>query len=309
MIQNALDLLKLGNFEKARESLEEALQNDLESAEILYTLKCISFWQERLRKVINSPLAAQSAAFERGEYLVAQWKLFMPFLDKIGRGSYDKSIYAVKHGVFSMALEAYQTLLKENDMSQESEIMRKVGLCVKFLGDYERSLRYLETARNMQSDSPAIIAELADCYALCGEVRSSKVLFREAFFVDAQKVETALLDSELICRLAEQVSALNYSAQETLEWIPVYGVLYGVFNVKRELRALELGKLKQTIYALENDIKEAGSEKSLLTPRLINHYFWLIDHYLLGTDDKSKINELLLKIKLLDANVYTRYTM
>jgi len=90
----------------------------------------------------------------------------------------------------------------------------------------------------------------------------------------------------------------------------VYGVLYGVFNVKRELRALEFGKLKQAIFALENELKDASAEtRSVLVPRLINHYFWLIDHYVNVNDDKTRINEVLLKIKLLDTDVYNRYTM
>lgn len=90
----------------------------------------------------------------------------------------------------------------------------------------------------------------------------------------------------------------------------MYGVLYGVLNVKRELRALEFGKLKQAIFALENEIKDASEQSRLvLVPRLINHYFWLIDHYINVNDDKTRINEVLLKIKLLDTDVYNRYTV
>jgi hypothetical protein len=76
------------------------------------------------------------------------------------------------------------------------------------------------------------------------------------------------------------------------------------------LRALEFGKLKQAIYALENELRDAGPEScAVLVPRLINHYFWLIDHYVNVNDDKARINEVLLKIKLLDTDVYNRYTM
>ena len=91
------------------------------------------------------------------------------------------------------------------------------------------------------------------------------------------------------------------------EWIPVYGVLFGVFNIKRELSAPEVGKLKQEIFARENEAKDPSSDKVTLVPRLINLYFWLIDHYVMSNDSSSKINEILLKIKLLSSEIYTMY--
>ena len=101
-----------------------------------------------------------------------------------------------------------------------------------------------------------------------------------------------------------------YSGPELAEWVPVYGLLYGVLNVKRELRALEFGKLKQAIFALENEVRDGDpSRRDVLAPKLINHYFWLIDHYVNVNDDRARIHEVLLKIKLLDPDVYKRYTL
>ena len=93
-----------------------------------------------------------------------------------------------------------------------------------------------------------------------------------------------------------------------MEWIPVYGVLDGVFNVKRELRSLEFAQLKQKIFLLENDEREKkGSEHAKIVPRLINGYFWLIDHYVNVNENKAKIDKILLKIKVLDKDIYKRY--
>ena len=161
----------------------------------------------------------------------------------------------------------------------------------------------------MQPNSADIFAELADCYALCGEEKTAKVLFREAFFIEPQQVDNSFLESELFCRLAERTQKAGYSGQALQEWLPVYGVLYGVFNIKRELRALEAGKLKQAVFALENELKEAESQTELLVPRLINHYFWLIDHYNTTNSERARINETLLKIKLLDSSIYDMYTV
>ncbi|MDR2143405.1 MAG: hypothetical protein LBP29_03445, partial [Treponema sp.] len=120
------------------------------------------------------------------------------------------------------------------------------------------------------------------------------------------KIELVNMESGLILRLAERVRELGYRDQELLEWIPVYGAIYGVFSVKRELKLAELGKLKQTIFSLENEIR-GSPEKRLLIPRLINRYLWLIDHLENSQGDPSLIEEIMLKIKLASPVVYEQY--
>jgi hypothetical protein len=115
------------------------------------------------------------------------------------------------------------------------------------------------------------------------------------------------LDSELILRLAGRVRELGYSGQELLEWIPVYGSIFGVFSVKREMKLAELGRLKQSIFTLENEIRGRRGFNSLLVPRLTNRYLWLIDHYENVHEDPALIEEVMLKIKLVCPAVYERY--
>jgi hypothetical protein len=143
--------------------------------------------------------------------------------------------------------------------------------------------------------------------ALLGENRSAKALFREAFFMDPQRVDLNSMESELIIRLSDRVKTLGFTGPELLEWIPIYGCLYGVFSVKRELKQVELGRLKQSIFSLENEIRGRPDNLSLLIPRLINRYFWLIDHYENVQEDPSLIEETMLKIKIIDSTIYERY--
>jgi len=119
-----------------------------------------------------------------------------------------------------------------------------------------------------------------------------------------QAVDVALLESPLILRLVEKVRGLGFPAEDVNEWIPVYGTIWGVFNVKREMKPLELGKLKQSIYLLEKDI-EGGAAG--LRPRLINRYFWLVDHYLTAREPRQRIEEVLGRIKELDPQVHREY--
>jgi hypothetical protein len=115
------------------------------------------------------------------------------------------------------------------------------------------------------------------------------------------------MESEMILRLRDRVQALGYAGRELLEWIPIYGCLYGIFSIKRELKQVELGRLKQSIFALENALRSKQEDPGLLIPRLINRYFWLIDHYENVQENPQLIAETLLKIKLLDPAVYERY--
>jgi len=71
-----------------------------------------------------------------------------------------------------------------------------------------------------------------------------------------------------------------------------------------ELKPVELGRLKQSILALENELR--GNSSPGIKPRLLNRYFWLIDHCEHSRDTPT-IEETMLKIKVIDPVVYKHY--
>ncbi|MGP1594525.1 MAG: tetratricopeptide repeat protein [Treponema sp.] len=302
IIKPALDFLKRGELEQSYTLLRQILEQDLENKEVLYAIRGISFWRDRVRYAMMQP-----NDFLRGENVIAQWKDFLEYMYKNGE-YYESILYVFKCGVFSIALQFYRDMIAVNPTVHTAELYRKTGLCYKALGDYETAINCLRYAADVNPDSSAIIAELADAYALSGEVRFSKVFFREAFFKNASEIEFCFLESDIMEALIKRVEAAGYKEKELSEWLPVFAVLDGVFSVKRELKALELGKLRQSIYTLENELRSKTAKNvNLLIPRLINHYFWLIDHYMNGNGEKTKIDEILLRIKLLDEEIYERY--
>mgnify|MGYP000884143585 CR=1 FL=1 len=292
--------LEAGKPDKARQALEVAAESDLDNKEIFFALNCCHF-------MINSLRQTDSVQdyFERGESLINEWKMFEH--STVYAKASQNVIYAVRRGFFTLALENYSKLADEQDPRQKAEICRKIGLCYKKFGEYETAKNCLAEANSLYPGSAAVLAELADCFALCGEERKAKVLFREAFFIDPQKIDFSFLDSELICCLIRKVTGKGYTGAVLQEWIPVYGILFGIFNVKRELRSQEVGRLKQEIYAKENESRDPSSDSAVLVPRLINLYFWLIDHYVLANEEQIKINQILLKIKLLDPAIYSLF--
>lgn len=299
-LNKAYLLLEEGKTSEAKQTLENAFEYSLENQEFSFAHTCCCYWESSIQNL------QYLSRHEQGESLISKWKSFRMDYERPDQYVSQRTIYAIQQGVFKLALKAFESLKEESNAANQADICRKKGLCCKKLGRYEDALHYLTEANSLSPSSAAVLSEMADCFALCGEEKNAKVLFREAFFIDAQKVELAFLDSELIKCLIRQVREIGYFGSALQEWIPVYGVLYGVFNIKRELKTAEVARLRQDIFAKENEIKDPANDVRILTPKLINMYFWLIDHYVRTND--SKIRECLLQIRVHDEKIYKMYT-
>ena len=301
LLDQSYKLFAGGSFKESEKFLEEALSIDFDDRDVLSALKCSNFWASRSSRVafIEDPL-------ERGEYLLKEWRVFESF----SRGflnQNDQGLLSLKQWVFGTAIASYKAIQRDND-GLDREILFRLGRCYKALGDYENGLSLLEMSNNRKREDPEILAELADAYALVNEMKAAKIFFREAFFIDPQKVELLFLESEMIRRLIDRLREQYQDEHELKEWIPVYGIIYGILNVKRELKPLEYGKLRQSIYSLENEVQSGHSDREERTiPRLLNRYFWLVDHYLINNEPRAKVEEILEKIKILNNSIYEQY--
>jgi tetratricopeptide (TPR) repeat protein len=303
LILNTYDLFHKGDFQGAEKIYEHALSLDFENNDVIAGLKCSKFWIERHKQLESMG----TDDFSKSEYLYSEWKGFTLFLTRL-KTPFRQGVSVIKQWVFQTALTGYLSA-SSNVGSSDEELLLRIGKCYKGMGDYDKALEYLESVSRKKRDEPEILGELADCYAFINETRIAKAFFREAFFIDSQRVNIDFLESELIIRLIEKLRVIGYSETVLKEWIPVYAVIWGVFNVKRELKPLELGKLKQSIFSLENRITDTDSEneRAVLIPRLINRYFWLIDHNIITNEPREKVEEVLRKIRVIDESVYEQY--
>ncbi|MCQ2596816.1 MAG: hypothetical protein MJ181_03125 [Treponema sp.] len=300
-LKEALVYLESGNPEKAHRIIDTLFDSDLESPELMYTTQICTFWTGPIRNLSN-----MEDPYERGESLLNEWKLFVPHMSKFGE--YLPAFYAIQKGIFTLALDNYLKLFDQPVASKiKAEIYRKAGMCYKKLGSFENACRCLTEANNLNPLQAPILAELADCFSLCGDDKRSKVMFREAFFVAPDQIDTDFLDSGLIRSLIDQVKEKNYHGRLLNEWIPVFGILCGIFSIKRVMTSQEIAKLKQDIYSMEMEYKNPSSDSEVLIPRLLNSYFWLIDQYVMLQNMEAQVNEILLKIKVLDINIYSLY--
>ncbi|MDR0527050.1 MAG: hypothetical protein LBG79_04440 [Spirochaetaceae bacterium] len=300
-IREALLELKAGHADEAVAFLEDALRVDSEDAETLDVLKCLHWWLEKFEAIdgISTP-------YDEGFFLMGQWPAFYEFLETIGSGS-ERCRYAVRHFVYAFALRSFEKVLADPAPRHDPALLLRVGRCYKGVGNYEEALKFLQKAAQFRQQDGAALAELADVHALLGEEKLAKVLFREAFFIDPEGIDINSLECEMIVRLAERARAMGVGSKELPLWLPVYGALLGVLSVKRELKRVELGKLNQEVFALEDEVRKNTDDTSAV-PRLLNRYLWLLDHYEICEEDESaKISEIQLRIKLIDPQIYDRY--
>ncbi|GMO26473.1 MAG: hypothetical protein Ta2B_06670 [Termitinemataceae bacterium] len=300
-VRNAYAKLKELQPQEALSCLDEALRANYEHKEALYAIKCLNWWLEKIKNLEDFP-----DYYGRAVYLLSQWKAYYDFLELMNE-KFDTCQYAIRQFVYGTALQNFMEVLNEAVLRHDPELLLQVGRCYKGVGDYEKSLKYLKHAYQYKKEDGKAISELADVYALIGDTKASKGLFREAFYIDPLSVEIETLESDMIHRLAENVSDLGFCGDALLERIGVYGALFGVFSVKRVLKLTEVAKLKQSIFLLENELLTNPQEKNVLVPRLINKYLWLMDHYENEKDSYSLIEGIKLKIKLIEPSIYERF--
>ena len=329
LINKAYESLKGGDADSAMRFLKDALEIDFEHAEVMYALKCLNWWFEKIKRLDDF-----YDPYEQGGYILSQWESYYGFLGRIvetvpqghelsngdalakeaalTREAVDSCQYAIKRFVFSRAFTYFAALLKDGANNQDPLLLLQAGRCRKGAGDWEEAQDYLEQASRLKREDSAILSQLADTKALLGDERVAKVLFREAFFLDPLGVDLSAMESEMIIRLIDRVRELGHKENELAEWIPVWGYIWRVFSVKRELKPVELGRLKQAIHSLENEYRTKNSEDSTwasyVKPRLLNRYFWLMDHCEHNRDSSALLDETMLKIKFIDRVLYDKIT-
>ncbi|MDR0463556.1 MAG: hypothetical protein LBG94_00405 [Treponema sp.] len=305
LLKKAYEELKAANVHSAYTLLEEALDLDFENEEIKHALKCVHWWLIHTRRIddIKNP-------FEKGSFLISLYKQYHVFTEQLNKQlneNFEQCQYAVRFFVYSKALFFFEGLLENQANKHDPGLLLLIGRCNKGLGNYDEALVHLEQAVHIRKDDAEILAETADINALLAQVKTAKALFREAFFMDPSKIDFRFMESALILKLRDKVSQLGYKDEELCEWIPVYGHIWGVFTVKRELKQMEAGRLKQSIFSLEAEYESNPARRGIIKPKLLNHYFRLIDYYEASREDSSLVEETLLKIKVTDPDIYNMY--
>ena len=301
-LDSTLEAFRKGDFVKAEAEAESALSLDFEHSGIQAALKCAVFWKDRMDR-----LATLVAPEAQGDFLLREWQGFeMRFRAHLNE-PFQSGIEAIRGVIFDRAAASYLGQIEFEEDANQPELLVKAAKAYKGNGSFDKALECLDRVLQARPDDAGALAEMADCFEAVGETSKSRLFFREAFYLNAQAIDLGRLQSEVVRGVVDQLSSKGLTGDELKEWVPVHAVIQGVFNIKRDLKPLEVGQLKQGINALKAELHGSVSKPQVL-PRLLNRYFWLIDHYFSVKEDRSKVEDVLLNIKLLDERIYELYT-
>lgn len=298
----AKQFLSQGKIEDSWDAFHDALVMNFESEEAKSGMKIAGYWKERQVK-----LQSIEDNFEKGEFLLREFRSFLKNYIPVNSITINHGVKSIENWIFSTAYISFKKYGEVTNNEKNPDILLKQGFCQKIMGDYDLAQELLEEAVSLTKNNSSILAQLADVYSLINEEKHSKLFFREAFFIAPQDIDLDSLESVIIKKITEELKYKDYSLNELKEWIPVYGAILRLFSVKKELKPIEVGLLKQSIYSLNNQLTVGEIDKGIVVPRLINHYLRLLEYFVSAKGSKTEIEEVLLNIKLLDKKIYDLY--
>jgi len=277
LISRSLELLKEGMLTEAQNLFLEILKYNFNNDIAESGLTVSKHWLIRFNKLDTIKETA-----EKGKFLLNEWKKFEKLIES--RGKFNKKVISsIMYFVHRRALDYLNKEIQENKII-DVELIYLSGIANKKVGDYKNAIMLFKKAIKADPNNANIIAQLADSYALIDEESKAKLLFREAFFIEPAVIEIESLDSNIIHTIITTLYNMNILENDIKHWIPVYGRVFQIFNIYREMLPVEYGSLKQEIYSLEKEIEHESCYMSSKRARLINCYLWLYDYFLMKNE-------------------------
>jgi len=292
-------LLEDGNFSEAIALFENIIRENSNYPGVVDGVKATRFWISRKKaKRFNSP-------YDKARVLLKEWRDFEKYMVK-NNLRHGRSTAAIQKYIFGDIIESFTDAYNEG-AAPDTGILIQIGDCFKKLGNYERAIDIYEYARSFNINDPDLMSKLGDCYFSIDETSKAKVLFREAFFIDPGQIELDSIESPFIHMLYKKTIEKAPDPEVSIYWLPVIAEINRAFNVKREPKKGELEKLRLEIEVLEKEYETNRKKRSFIEPKLLNHYFWLIDTLKIIGGSRKEIEQSLQRINEIDTEIFSRY--
>lgn len=302
---SAYSLIRSGKITEALKVFEDMLRRGVDE-EAECGIKVIKYVLSKVKgiKEMKDP-------HKVGDMLMMEWKNVLGWVNTNNCGRFSDLVEAVRYYIFLLALKYYQLIVDNVRVGNDSgvidiDLMVKVSRCYREIGEVGKCIEILEDVRGYRLYDSGVLANLADAYFEVGEVDMSKLLFREAFFWEPQDVDIFDMKSMLIKGLIKIVVDNGYRGEEINEWIPVYGAVENLFDVRRELSQDEVGMIIERVKVMEREYEENKRWRNVLEPRLINSYIWLIDYYSLQVEDYELARGIGRILQKFSPNIYNK---
>lgn len=293
-------LLEEGSFSDAIALFENIIGGNAGYPGVPDGIRAARFWIGRANK-----LKKHSSPYGKARLLLKEWRDFEKFMTKNSL-KHGRSTAAIQKYIFSDIIESFTQAYNEG-VAPDTGILIQIGDCFKKLGNFERAIDMFEYARSFDKEDPSLLSKLGDCYFSIDETSKAKVLFREAFFIDPGLIELDSIESPFIHMVYAKTVQQIRNPDTSIYWIPVIAEVSRAFNVKREPKKGEIEKLREEIRKLEAEYSTNKKMRDYIKPKLINHYFWLIDSLKIVGGSKKEIEESLGRINEIDSEIFSQY--
>ena len=297
--KESLSLILKGDFSQSLDILNKLLEQDISFPDIYSIMKCLKFWLNR-EDLIHS----LEEGIEKAEYLKQEWKEFDDFIADNNiqiNNIYDR----FKNNIFSAIIDNYIFHFQNLDVS-DTKLLLSISECFLKIQDYEKAKNTLLYAFKFGKNA-VVLALLGEAHYWLNEKIKALGYLREAFFINPEKIDLDLLQNECILELKLEVSENGFQGKEINYWLPIYAEINKKFTIKKKLTNNEFHSLEREIYQLERQGEISKKNSNIIEPILINHYIFLLDHYLLSRADfEQDIKNVLRKIKNINHGVYQK---
>jgi tetratricopeptide (TPR) repeat protein len=293
-------MLEEGRFADAIRLFENIREENSNYPGVPDGIRSARFWISRVNK-----LNKYSNSYDKAKLLLKEWKDFEKYMIK-NNVKHGRSTAAIQKYIFSDIIESFTKAYNEG-VVPDTAILIQIGDCFKKLGNFEKAIDIYEYARSFIKEDPSLLSKLGDCYFSIDETSKAKVLFREAFFIDPGLIELDCIESPFIHMLYQKTEDQIKNPEVSIYWLPVFAEINRAFNVKREPKKGELEKLRTEIQKLEGEYISNRKKRMFIKPKLINHYFWLIDSLKIVGGSKKEIEDSLQRINEIDSDIFSLY--
>jgi tetratricopeptide (TPR) repeat protein len=293
-------LLEEGSFSDAIALFENIIAENAGYPGVPDGIRAARFWIVRANK-----LKKYSNPYDKARLLLKEWRDFEKYMTK-NSVKHGRSTAAIQKYIFSDIIESFTQAYNEG-VAPDTGILIQIGDCFKKLGNFERAIDIFEYTRSFDKEDSSLLSKLGDCYFSIDETSKAKVLFREAFFIDPGLIELDCIESPFIHMIYAKTVQQIRNPDTSIYWIPVIAEVSRAFNVKREPKKGEIEKLRDEIRKLEAEYSTNKKRRDYIKPKLINHYFWLIDSLKIVGGSKKEIEESLQRINEIDSEIFSQY--
>lgn len=258
--EEALSLLSLGEFEKAKGIYSVLLDKDPLDFFSISGYFIASYWDHRLDLILKT-----REGKERGTLIL---ELFSNFEMEMGKRGYTETetYRAVQDCILKEAVEhlklAYQW---EGTNALDKNTLRELTASLLKLGDYKMALEILTFVGSRQT--PILDFYLAETYCMLGREKEGIELYRASFLNDPQNFSSALVHWPPLLPLIEKAKSLSPKEEEWKEIIPVLAWREGLFRLpgKKDEDTIRtwLGELRRLL-----DSKQRMGENFKLSARV-----------------------------------------